>query len=633
MEQITNESPESKSMDITNDNIQQLKEIFPDVFTEGKVDFDALRAVLGDAIDDSDERYNFTWNGKNRARQIAQTPSTGTLRPCKEESVNWDSTENLFIEGDNLEVLKLLQKSYHKKVKMIYIDPPYNTGGDFVYKDNFHNNIKNYLEISGQLGGSGKKLSTNVETSGRYHSNWLNMIYPRLKLARNLLKDDGVIFISIDDYEIDNLRKVANEVFGEDNFLAKLIWNLTSGPQAGHFTRSHEYVLAYAKNKASLKYFKDTSGGTIKHGALKKISKANPSSEVTFKKGSIRYEGDNAVFHGELGGSEKQYIKSDSLKFENGMLAEDVTIEAGWAMKNQLLSWLDGKETFDSKGQKVLRFYFNSKGILFYEKERGTYHPKTVIPTEVGNTKTGSDQVIELLGEKVMDFPKPTQLVEFLIKTVSHDDDDIILDFFAGSGTTGHSLINQCVEDGIKRKFILVQLREKTNEDSAAFKSGYDYVSKITLARLSSIIKKYGLKDVGFKFYRLSETNIKSWDADFDDLAPAIKLAVDTIKEGRTDVDVLYEILLKYGIELTTLVEEVDVAGKRVFSVGAGALMVCLDDDVNEYVIEGIAKLKQELDTENTQVVFKDQGFSNSVVKTNAIQILKQYGIDDVKSI
>ena len=250
IQKITSDSPEAKSLDITKQNIEQLKQLFPDVFTEGKVDFDALKAALGEVVDDSDERYNFTWSGKVKARQIAQTPSTGTLRPCVEESVNWDETENLFIEGDNLEVLKLLQKSYHKKVKMIYIDPPYNTGKDFVYKDNFQDNISNYLEQTGQLDGEGKKLSTNSDTSGRYHSNWLNMMYPRLKLARNLLNNEGVICISIDDNEIGNMRSLCDEIFGEDNFVSCLIWNCSTGGgiRPKHFSKTHEYILVYSKS-------------------------------------------------------------------------------------------------------------------------------------------------------------------------------------------------------------------------------------------------------------------------------------------------------------------------------------------------------------------------------------------------
>lgn len=241
---------DSQSMDIVADNISKLKELFPEAFTEGKVDFDALKEVLGDYIDGREERYSFTWNGKSKARMLAQTPSTGTLRPCKEESVDWDNTQNLFIEGDNLEVLKLLQKSYHKKVKMIYIDPPYNTGKDFVYKDNFKDNIKNYKEITGQIDGDGRSLSSNPETSGRYHTDWLNMMYPRLKLARNLLKDDGAIFISVDDHEVGNLRKLCDEIFGEENFIVTVIWEKlqTRKNSARYFSESHEYILAFAKN-------------------------------------------------------------------------------------------------------------------------------------------------------------------------------------------------------------------------------------------------------------------------------------------------------------------------------------------------------------------------------------------------
>ena len=249
MEKITGDSPEAKSLDITQQNIEQLKQLFPDVFSENKIDFEALKAVLGAEVDDSEERYNFTWNGKKKARQIAQTASTGTLRPSKEESVNWDTTENLFIEGDNLEVLKLLQKSYHKKVKMIYIDPPYNTGKDFVYKDNFRDNIQNYLEQTNQVDEQGNKFSTNSDTSGRYHSNWLNMMYPRLKLARNLLKDDGAIFISIDDNEVFNLKLICDEIFGEDNFIGTFVVNSTPNARDyGHIGKMHEYVIFYAKN-------------------------------------------------------------------------------------------------------------------------------------------------------------------------------------------------------------------------------------------------------------------------------------------------------------------------------------------------------------------------------------------------
>lgn len=491
---------DGKSLDMVNENLEALKAIFPESFTEdlsasgdgqaGGVDFEVLRQLLGDAVDEGEEKYALTWHGKKKARQIALTPSIGTLRPCKEESLGWDTTQNLFIEGDNLEVLKLLQKSYANKVKMIYIDPPYNTGKEFIYPDKFQDNLDTYLRYTGQKDDEGFKISSNTESSGRYHTNWLNMMYPRLKLARNLLREDGVIFISIDDNEVVNLWKICDEVFGEENLLAGLIWHLSSGPQAGHFTRSNEVIVAFAKNKEQLPYFSDTTGGSIIHGALKKISQANPASEITFKAGSIKYEGVDAEFEGELGGSEKQYIVDGRLKFENGILAEDVTLKAGWAMRNQVLSWLDSKETFDSKGQKVLRFFFNSQGILFYEKERGTFHPKTVLSSaDVGGTKTGSDEIINIFGAKIMDFPKPSSLIHFLLSTVTSNS-DIILDFFAGSCPAAHAVLDLNIKDRGNRKFIMVQLPEPCDEKAEAFKAGYKTIAEIGKERIRRVAGK-----------------------------------------------------------------------------------------------------------------------------------------------
>jgi len=649
--------------DIVEQNIEVLRRLFPDAFTESseedqprwKVDIDALKDILGDYAEDKKERYSFTWNGKARARRISQTPSTGTLRPCPEESINWDTTQNLFIEGDNLEVLKLLQKSYHKKVKMIYIDPPYNTGKDFIYPDDFRDNIKNYLELTGQTDNEGRKLTANAETSGRYHTNWLNMMYPRLKLARNLLRDDGVIFISIDDNEVANLRKMCDEIFGEENLLAELVWHLSSGSQAGHFTRAKEFIITYSKNRTNLPYFVDTSGGKIKHGALKKISAANPASEIFFRKGSIEFEGGDAEFQGEIGGSEKQCIVGGKLIFRKGRLAEDVTIKAGWAMKNQILSWLEGKETYDSKGQRVLRFYFNSKGILFYEKERETIHPKTVLPANVGNTKTGTDEMNELFGTKLMDFPKPSTLMRFLCKLVCTQKNELTLDFFAGSSGTAHSVIDLNNSDGGNRKFIMVQLPETTDEKSEAFNAGYKTIADIGKERIRRVINKIKSErteranesqksllkdeedapelDLGFKVFKLDASNIKPWDADFDTLEQDLLDAVDNIKPGRSEEDILYELLLKYGLDLAVPIEERNIAGKTVYVIGAGALIVCLDNDVNLEVVEGIAALKEELKPEIMRVVFKDSGFEDDVVKTNAVQILSQADINDVKSL
>lgn len=632
IEKITLNYPESKSADITQENIDQLKLLFPEVFSEGKIDFDTLKAMLGEVVDDSDERYNFTWHGKTRARQIAQTPSTGTLRPCKEESVNWDTTENLFIEGDNLEVLKILQKSYHKKVKMIYIDPPYNTGKDFVYKDNFHDNIRNYQILTGQVNNQGNPFSTNSDTSGRYHTDWLNMLYPRLKLARNLLSDSGIIFISIDEHEVINLSNLCNEIFGEDNFVERFIWK-SGRTSASTFTREHEYILAYAKDISQLPHIVYKGDDSlISDRAIKKVSFKNPASEITFPAG-VKFLGENKTFSSAFGDKEFIEVTSGVFECKNGALASEVTLKAGWTMKSQIENWLSGNDTFDSKGQQVVEFFFKPNGVLQYVKKRGTEHPKTIITDFT--TKQGGKEVEALLCSPVFDYPKPTGLIEHLMKVT--DREDIILDFFAGSGSTGHAVLKQNKKDSGKRKFILVQLPEPVPKNAGATEyctqeSIPGFISRISLKRIKKAIAEED-KTQGVKFFKLDQTNIHSWDADFESLEPALQLAAKSIKDDRIPEDVLYEILLKYGLELTEQVEETTVEGKKVFIVGSGALMVCLDDDITEQVVEGIVKLKEKFNPESTQVVFKDQGFADSVVKANTIQILKQYGIDDVKSI
>ncbi|MGB3479389.1 MAG: site-specific DNA-methyltransferase [bacterium] len=410
---------DGKSLNITEGKLNQLKEIIPEAFTEGKIDWEKLKATLGEAIEFKNERYVLNWAGKSDAFRVLQSPTTSTLVPDKEESVNFDNTEHLFIEGENLEVLKVLQKSYFGKIKMIYIDPPYNTGNDkFIYPDKFSETKEEYLSRIGDKDESGYMtreglFRTNSKDSGHYHSNWLSMMYPRLFLARNLLRDDGVIFVSIDDNEVHNLRLMMNEILGEENFLAQVIWDLKTGRQAGHFTKSHEYLVVFAREKIILENFNAIETGNIVHGALKKISKANPASEIEFPAG-IDFEGKDAVFKGALGGSEKQYIISNEMVFKDGKLHQPVVLKAGWAMRNQVISWINGEETYDSKGQKVIRFYFNSQGILFYEKERGKYNPKTVW-TGLATTKQGTDELASIMGvENLIEFPKSTKLIKHM---------------------------------------------------------------------------------------------------------------------------------------------------------------------------------------------------------------------------
>ncbi|MDB2613596.1 site-specific DNA-methyltransferase [Chlamydiales bacterium] len=644
MEKLKMHSP-----DLTQENIARIQSIFPNCVTEIRdkngnlklaVDFDQLRQELSDSIvEGPQERYHLNWPGKREALLTANAPIAKTLRPCREESVNFDTTKNIFIEGDNLEALKLLQESYLGKVKMIYIDPPYNTGNDFIYEDDFAENTEDFLRRSNQKDEEGNRLVTNTETNGRFHSDWLTMIYPRLKLAKNLLKDDGVIFISIDYHESHNLRKICEEVFGESNFLAEIIWYLSSGPQAGHFTRSNEAIVAIAKNKSKLPFFKDLSGGTIVHGALKKISKINPASEVYFPKGSIKFEGDDAVFGKEQGNSEKQFVTSGKLSFSNGVLAEDVTIKAGWAMKNQLESWLKGFETFDSKGQRVIRFFFNSKGILFYEKERGTVHPKTVISSsEVGSTKDGGDEIQKIFGRKVMSFPKPSSLIQYLCKMVTNTD-DIILDFFAGSSTTAHATMQLNAVDGGNRRFIMVQIPENSDVNSEAYKSGYKNIAEISKERirrvgemiLNSYFDESWNKDVGFRVFKIDSSNMKEVYYRPDNMTQAqLEFFTDNIKHDRTEEDLLFQVLQDWGVyeNLSLSIRKEIIQGKTVFLVDENALVASFDKNLTEEFVKKLTEYKP------LRVVFRDSGFTSDAVKINVEQIFKQKSPEtDVRTI
>ncbi len=631
---------EATSLDVMAAEKEKLKAVFPECFVEGKLDIDKLLSLCGEFIDNDFEKYKFEWNGKSACYRTIAAPTLATLRPCPEESVDFDKTNNLYIEGDNLEVLKILQKAYFRKVKMIYIDPPYNTGNDFVYEDDYRDPLARYKEVTSQT------TKSNPETMGRFHTNWLNMMYPRLRLAANLLRDDGVIFISIDDNEVTNLRKLCDEVFGEENCLGQLIWSLSSGPQAGHFTRSHEYILAYAKRRDSLGWFEDKSGGVISHGALKKISPANPASDVVFPKGSISCEASDIEFPNELGESEKEYITAGRLKFQNHLLSEDVTIRAGWAMKNQLLSWLKGDETYDSKGQKVVRFFFNSKGILFYEKERGTTHPKTVLTADiVGNTKKGSDCILELFKNKIMDFPKPVDLVKFFANLVTKDN-DIILDFFSGSATTAHAVMQLNAEDGGNRRFIMVQLPELCPDNSDAAKAGYKNICEIGKER----IRRAGGKikgqnsaslletaretplDTGFKVFKLDSSNLIAWDSspiepgDVETLFKRYEQWSDRIKRDRSQKDLVYEIMFKLGIPLTYPVTEERINGRLVHIIGEDCLVaVCLDGSNGGVQPEDIEALCEKCPA---KIVASEDAFADNVALTNAHYILEEKHIE-----
>ncbi len=630
---------DSTSTNIVADNINKLKELFPEAFTEGKVDFDALKEVLGEYVDGRDERYSFTWNGKSKARMIAQTPSTGTLRPCKEESVDWDSTQNLFIEGDNLEVLKLLQKSYHKKVKMIYIDPPYNTGNDFVYKDNFKDNIKNYKEITGQVDGEGRSLSNNPETSGRYHTDWLNMMYPRLKLARNLLKDDGVIFISIDGGEFTNLKKICDEIFGEENFISDITRISKTTSFRGNFIApGKDSILCYAKSLENTERFIDEVDVT----QYKKI-------ETTGDRVGEYYRDDIAFYLTtlETRPNQRYFVTCpDGQKVipPGGTFPPEKPQDGDgvwrWSLESfkEKESYIVFKESnqsplIDENGNKA-RWNLYTKSYLKEKMEKGN------LPRDLWDNflnRSGTKELKEL--DIPFSFPKPTALITKMLRIIQSKSDDLILDFFAGSGTSAHAVFRQNSLDNEHRKFILVQLPELCEEKSEAYRTGYRRITEISKERIRRAAAKIQAEnpdyngDLGFKVFKLDSTNIKPWELDFDLTEQDLEDQISNIKTDRKEEDVLYEVLLKYGLDLTLPITEHSIDGHKVFNIGMGALIVCLSDKISLEVAEGIAKLKEELNPEIMRVVFKDAGFADDVVKTNALQILKQAGIEDVRSL
>jgi adenine-specific DNA-methyltransferase len=613
------------SLNIVESNIEQLKALFPDIVSEGKIDFDKLREALGDSVETQEERYNFSWNGKALAKRIAQTQSTGTLRPCKAESKHWDSTQNLFIEGDNLEVLKLLQKSYHKQVKMIYIDPPYNTGKEFIYPDNYKDNLDTYLQYTHQKDEDGRKFGTNADTSGRYHTNWLNMMYPRLKLARNLLKDDGVIFISIDDNEVTNLRKLCDEIFGEDNFVADLIWEK-------RFTRNNDAKL--------MSFVTDHIIFYRKSGALKNLREPRTEKSDSIYKNPDNDPRGNWTSVSYISQRTKAERKNLSYSIHNPKTSEEIThpVNAWKYSYEQYL--IHTEENRLHWGKDCENQYPRLKRFLL-ELNDGIVPVNFWSYKETGTSDDGTKELSNLIGKDVFDYPKPTSLIRRMM-AMTCDSSSIVLDFFSGSATTAHAVMALNAKDNGNRKFITVQLPEPCDKKTEAYKAGYKTIADIGKERIRRAgekileeVDKEGIEnlDIGFKVFKLDSSNIKPWDADFDNLEDTLLNIVDNIKEDRSEDDVLTEILLKYGLDLTVPIEERQVSGKAVYIIGFGALVVCLANAITLEVVEGIGHLKAELAPEVMRVVFKDSGFKDDVVKTNAIQILKQYGIDDVKSL
>jgi adenine-specific DNA-methyltransferase len=643
----------TQSKDLIQSNIDTLKALFPEIVTENKINFSVLQEILGEEIEEGDEYYRFTWAGKANARREAQKPSTGTLRPAPEESVDWDTTQNLYIEGDNLEVLKLLQKSYAGKVKMIYIDPPYNTGKDFVYKDNYKDNLRNYQAVTGQLNDEGNQTSTNSDSDGRFHSNWLNMMYPRLRLARNLLKDDGVIFLSIGQIELTSLVKITDDIFGESNRISIVGRLAKSGGNKGKFFSPNiEYLLAYAKKVDLAEGFRDemdselikkvytkTQQGGERDGERYRAmglyqssldSRANQRYFIEAPDGSLIIPPGN-----ELPKVHKQGEKILPKNSNDGVWRwtypkYQEELEKG----NVEFSKTKNKVLIDSNGD-FSDWNVNTKIWLKDRQEEGQ------LPNDFISKFENRHSAKELKSLDIpFDFPKPSNLIKYLAKISQTKNNDIILDFFSGSASSAHAVMQLNAEDGGNRKHIQVQLPELTDEKSEAYKAGYKTIAEIGKERIRRAAAKIQEEhpdkaknlDLGFKVFKLDTSNIKAWDGNPDNLQESLFDAVDNIKEDRTAYDVLYEILLKYGLDLTLPIAAKEIAGKKVFSVGHGALFICLEEGITNAVTEGIGAWKQALQPEVCRVVFKDAGLTD-VEKTNSAQTLQRFGITELKSI
>ena len=632
IEKIEPGAPESQSADVAADNLAQLRKLFPELVTEGKtgpaINVDVLKALVGDAtVTDADEKYGLNWHGKRAARQLALTPSAGTLRPCPDESVDWDTTQNLMIEGDNLEVLKLLQKSYAGKVKLIYIDPPYNTGKDFVYPDNFHDSLQNYMELTGQTEG-GRRISSNTDASGRFHTDWLNMIYPRLKLAHSLLKDDGVIFVSIADHEIHNLRAAMNEVFGEESFIATVIWQKVYAPKnsARHFSEDHDYVVVYAKNSDVW------IPRPLPRTAEQDSHYSNPDNDP---RGVWRADGMSA---------RNFYSKGTySITTPSGRNIDGPPSGRYWVYSEEKFRELDSDNRIwwgsDGNNQPAVKRFLSEVGGGRVPQTLWTYE-------EVGHTQEGKKELIAAVtfpnSDVVFDTPKPTRLMRRILQlATSPDSADLVVDFFAGTGTTMDAVFAQNAEDGGKRRCILVQLPEPL---SGAESAGWTSIADITRARITAAGERHRKADpmfpgdVGFRTFRLDTSNIRAWSPQPQALAQSLFDHLDHIHPDRSDEDLLYELLLKLGLDLCTPIDQKVIADKMVYSVGGGVLIACLEPQITpadaEPLALGIAAWHRAQQTVGeVSCIFRDSAFENDVAKTNLAAILEQHGIAKVRSV
>lgn len=673
-------SPEAQSASPVQDNLKALASLFPSVVRDGQVDVDALRQLCGEAVVKDNELYGLNWRGKVEARRAALIPSLGTLRPCKEESKDWDSTKNLYIEGDNLEVLKLLRKSYGGKIKMIYIDPPYNTGNDFVYPDDYQNSIENYKRLTGQQG----KYAVNVENSGRFHTNWLNMMYPRLFLACDLLSPNGVIFISIDENEVHNLREICDEIIGYNNFVAEFVWTAGRKNDSKYVSKSHEYILCYFKNS-----------NQIKEEKIEWRERKRGLDEIYAKYGQLRslFKDDNVSIEKELklwykslpnGNPSKNHSHYARVDDKGIFFPDNISWPGGGGFNYQVLHPITNKPvTIPSRGwlvnQSIMEDWIRQGRVIFGETEKKvpTYKAylcdrEYAVPYSVfyKDGRAASKRLKKLMGDKVFENPKDEEIIQRIIEFCEVSDNDIVLDFFSGSATTAHSVFLASMRKHISIRFILVQLPELVLENNASSEKGKK-VARAAIALCQQLgvpnticeigkerIRRAGEKvkeevgeaakdlDIGFRVYKLDSSNVRAWNPQAEDLASAVNNYAEHLVGGRTEDDFLTEIMLKSGIDLVEDIVEREIAGHRVQSLGYGQYYACMAQDLAmeaEEVALGIAAWHEEDSTyagvegeqQDTCTVFvSDRAFgADDSAKMNFVAILEQHGICNIKAL
>ena len=632
IEKLMMSDPETKSADIVAGNVAALRALFPEAFSEGRIDFGVLNQALGGVVDDREEKYGLNWHGKRQARQIALTPTTGTLLPCPNDSKDWENTKNLMIEGDNLEVLKLLQKSYSRKIRAIYIDPPYNTGRNLIYPNDYQDGIRTYLEVTGQVEG-GKKLSSNPDTGGRFHTNWLSMIYPRLKLARNLLSPDGVLVITIDENEQTSLGMILKEIFEEGNYdhVCVPVVHNPRGVQGTNFSYVHEYA-----------FFVFPAGKKAICNRKIDESEVDWSQFRNWGTESERSDAKNC-FYPVLVKDEKIIGFGDVC--QDGFHPQQTEIKDGVAYVYPIdrsgveRKWRYARQSVEAI-QNLLRAKSSKDGFeIEIGKDFGLY--KTIWTDKKYDANEYGTQIVgDLVPGSPFTFPKSLWAVyDSLMAIVGDDPEAIVLDFFAGSGTTGHAVMQINSDTGGSRRFILVQLPEPI-EGNASFKT----IFEVTKARVREAGRRIESGnplfsgDTGFRVYKLASSNIRAWEPVAADLENTLLAHAEHLVPGRTEADILTELLLKLGLDLCVPIEQKQIAGKAVHSIGAGVLIACLSDGITRDVAEelgtGIAAWRKALNPAvDTRVVFKDSGFADNDAKLNMAAILTQAGITDMRSL